>query len=1138
MRSDRKRGFCAPLLGLSPPSPHLADNRKATGGTFRPLSSHRRAFAKQPPLRIEGQTRQSFIEPFIGRAFRSVCVVPIVTVSCMESHPPPPVSFSPSRSPLARLPSAHSLIANLPPPSPSLFPELFCKIVSRHPERIAVSTLLLETPGEQFAGRAGRTSPLSDSPPPFNTPSSPSPFSSLYSETSYEELLRLGLHIAGFLHSHGIGREDLVALVMPKSHLFIASILGSWFVGAAFVPLDPGQSEAKLLTLLRAAPVKAIITRYEPLSLPDVPCFSIAEVIAHPTPLTAPAPLSPQSLAYLLFTAGSGGDPLGVLIEHGGLCAILQAQRDILALAPGDNFFWFVSHIFDASIANIGATLLSGATLHIPGIDTQESTLSQLAEMRARNITHTVLPPSLLPALSLEEIPDSLKTVVIGGEVCPPPCVQKWASRVRLINAYGLPEATICATMVDCSPEWNTPYIGEPLPGVLLRIVDDEDQEVLPGEAGELWIGGVGVARAYHNQPLLNQQRFLIADGQRWHSTGDLVVAHPDGKIAFIGRLDRQIKRRGILIQPEEIERAMLAQSGVRRAAVVERTLEGLTDADANGSTGELVGFYEMQPGGPSPEELRLHLKARLPEWMIPRRLIVLDDIPRTATAKTNLEALEAMPLDSHERVLPADPELRAITRLLRSCWGSVLGLTEVPSDVSFFHLGEGRVALPALIAAAHKRGLPLTTQLVEEAPTLEAQCRALKALNVDRHSHQWRRISEEAAHLPRVLFSSSYFASQSPKEGAIFITGASGAFGAHLLASLLSETTAPLVCIARGPHAKRRFEASIARFGVPGIDLNSPRLRVVAGDLQLYRFGLTRDDWSMLASSVTSIIHCGATVNLVSPFDALVPANIGSTRSVVELAILARAHITYLSSLAVFTHDKNPPPICDEDDPLETPRQLRTGYAATKVASERLLRNACAMEGIPLAIMRPGPLIGDTIRHTDSLPLLVRGLVQLGMIPEDIVNQCGIDAIPVSTATGLASQIAQSALHGTFHLSHPTPIPLSTLYSAITRQHSVDIVSRAQFTSWMEDTFDDELPSEAQFARDILLSPDEATPLLMPRHLSISQRTRGNTAPIASIAIPSEEEMVDEVVEKCLRGESLGRWCLKDVTPRQEESR
>lgn len=1010
----------------------------------------------------------------------------------MEANPPSPVSSPRPGSVLPDSLPRHSLIAHLPTPSPALFPELFCELVARYPDRIAVSTPLLESPGEQFSAAS-----LS---------------STLYSETSYEELLRLSLHIAGFLHARGIGREDIVALVMPKSHLFIASILGAWFVGAAFVPLDPRQPREKLLSLLRGAPVKAILTRYEPLSLQDVPCFSIADVVAHSTPLAAPLPLTPDSLAYLLFTAGSDGKPLGVLIEHGGLSATLQAQRDILALAPGDNFFWYVSHIFDASIANVGATLLSGATLHIPSIDAQESILSQLGEMRARNVTHTDLPPSLLPAIPPDEVPPSLKTVVIGGEVCPPSCVRQWASKVRLINAYGLPEATICATMAACTPEWSTPLIGEPLPGVRLRIVDDEGHDVLPGEPGELWIGGVGVARGYYNQPLLNQLRFSSSDGVRWHTTGDLVVAHPTGEIAFIGRLDRQIKRRGVLIRPEEIERAMLAHPGIRRAAVIERSLEVLDEAEGDATTGEVVGFYEIHPSGPAPEELRSHLKTRLPEWMIPRRLVIVDDIPRTTTAKTNLEALAALPLEQREQAPSMDPELRAITRLLRGCWQQVLGLSDVPDDISFFSLADDQSAVPALVTAAHKRGLPLTASLVEEAPTLSGQSRALKALNVDRHSHQWRRISEEAANLPRVIFSSSYFATQSPEERAILITGASGAFGAHLLASLRRVTTAPLICIVRGPHAKRRLEASIARSGVSGIDLNSESIRVVAGDLQLYRFGLTRDDWSMLASSVSSIIHCGATVNLVSPFDTLVPANIGSTRSVVELAILARAHITYLSSLAVFTHDKHPPTLCEEEDPLETPRQLRTGYAATKVASERLLRSACAMEGIPLAIMRPGPLIAESIRRSDSLPLFVRGLIQLGVIPDDIITQFGIDVIPVSSAAELAMHISLGALRGTFHLSHPTPIPLSTVYQAITREHPIEVVTRCSFNSLIDKDPADRLPDEAQFTRDILLAPHEATPLLIPRHVTISQRTR-DTASIAVRELPSGEEIVAEVV-------------------------
>lgn len=297
--------------------------------------------------------------------------------------------------------------------------------------------------------------------------------------------------------------------------------------------------------------------------------------------------------------------------------------------------------------------MLSGGTLLI---EDRESLLiddSFYKLLARRQVSYMDIPPSILKLMTPDMMPSSLKAIVIGGEVCPVDIVRQWASHgeIRIVNVYGPTEATVCTSLSVCSAEhWRRPLIGDPMTDVEYRVVDENLEEVRPGDSGELLIAGPCLARGYLNQPELTAKRFIELDGRRWYRTSDRIQVHKNGDLEFLGRIDRQVKVRGLLIEPEEIEARIKEHPEVARVAVLKR--KALAD-DARGRE-LLVAFIEPL----SMEQVEKNSLSRsvkeliqktLPSWLLPNRLEVLAELPLTITGKVDLSCLATMPLSAGE---------------------------------------------------------------------------------------------------------------------------------------------------------------------------------------------------------------------------------------------------------------------------------------------------------------------------------------------------------------------------------------------------------------------------------------------------------------------------------------------------------
>ncbi len=531
---------------------------------------------------------------------------------------------------------------------------------------------------------------------------------------TYAEVRRAVEVLAELLRPHVREAETLVALALPRSPDWVIGALAAWWAGAAFVPIDPAAPPQRRAFLLRdAAPAVVLTTEAHASLFADAGLPVLRSPPANSTTITRePLALAPNQLAYRIYTSGSAGQPKGVDVEHRGLVPLLRAQIDAFDLRPGDRALWLLSPAFDASLSDVGTTLLSGAALFIEAEDDLRDPDRLVRLLHRRSITHVDIPPSLLRLLDPESMPTTLRTLIIGGEPCPVETVRAWARRFRLVNVYGPTEATICSSLCVCdADEWREPLVGQPTPGVRYFLLGEDQQPLTGPGVGELAIAGVGLARGYHRLPERTARQFIHCAGERLYRTGDRVRRRADGEYVFLGRLDRQVKVNGQRVEPDEVEAVLLQHPGLRQAVVLQRRLgEGSARRDG------LIAF--LSPAGPTPTdaELRDFLSARLPPWMVPVRFVRLEELPRTATGKPDLSALAEWPLEASACGKAEDaPGVGELGELLRF----FLGVARIDWEASFQDHGGDSLTLLRVAQAAHARGLNLSPARLASARRL-----------------------------------------------------------------------------------------------------------------------------------------------------------------------------------------------------------------------------------------------------------------------------------------------------------------------------------------------------------------------------------------------------------------------------------
>lgn len=538
---------------------------------------------------------------------------------------------------------------------------------------------------------------------------------------SYTELDRRSNQLARRLQTLGVGPDTLVGLSVFRSIEMVVGLLGILKAGGAYVPIDPEYPQERVAFILKDSNPRVLLTQQSvkaglPAHTATTICLDTEWGTITALEATKPADnITASNLSYMIYTSGSTGRPKGALNHHRGVSNRLLWMQDRYGLTPADTVLQKTPFSFDVSVWEFFWPLLIGARLVIakPGGHQDPVYLAQLIQHERVTVLHFV--PSMLRTFLAEPTSSgctTLRHVICSGEALTYDLQEKFFARLpcELHNLYGPTEAAVDVTHWTCVRGSKSPIvpIGRPVANTRMYVLNEQLREVPSGAEGELHIGGVQVGRGYHNRPELTAEKFIpdpfSADpADRLYKTGDLARWMPDGNIEYLGRLDFQVKLRGFRIELGEIESALGLHPAVRQAVVI-----ALEEPDREK---RLIAYLTVRPGQRATvTELRDHLLARLPDYMVPALFVWLEEIPLSPNGKVDRRALPAPSTARPELAHPYAAASTDLERRLTVLWQEILKIDPIGIDDRFFELGGDSLGL----AQAHGR---LQTLLGREFP-------------------------------------------------------------------------------------------------------------------------------------------------------------------------------------------------------------------------------------------------------------------------------------------------------------------------------------------------------------------------------------------------------------------------------------
>ncbi|HLZ58497.1 MAG TPA: amino acid adenylation domain-containing protein [Ktedonosporobacter sp.] len=540
---------------------------------------------------------------------------------------------------------------------------------------------------------------------------------------TYRELNERANRLAHYLRRLGVGQEVFVGLCMERSFELFIALLAILKAGGVYIPLDPNYPLERFTYLLAdSSPLLVLIQEHlrarlpvgqaSLLSIEQLRPMLVKETVANPI-----GQVTAENLAYVIYTSGSTGQPRGVLIEHRGICNMILASIERFTITPTDRILQLASMSFDASVFETFMALCSGATLSIAPSHAVGSGEDLSAYLLQEEITVVAATPSTLDSLQSGDYP-SWRCVIVGGDKCSLPTMRRWSQGRDFYNAYAPTEATVYAVMHrKTSHEESALPVGLPIQNMQAYVLDEQQNPVPIGVVGEIYLGGVGLARGYFRQPEITSERFVPhpfsrEPGARLYRTGDLARYRENGTLEFVRRVDNQVKLRGIRIELGEIETILSQMDGIREILALVRE-------DKPGNQQLCAYVVSEQANQLTSSEVRAHAQTKLPIYMVPSAYIFLSAFPLDVHGKVDRKRLPP-PGQYEPDVVPYEAPCNETERILCEIWSQVLDLDQVGTRQNFFAIG-GHSLLATQVVSRIRSSLEvnLTLRALFEHPTV-----------------------------------------------------------------------------------------------------------------------------------------------------------------------------------------------------------------------------------------------------------------------------------------------------------------------------------------------------------------------------------------------------------------------------------
>ncbi|GIF46272.1 amino acid adenylation domain-containing protein/thioester reductase-like protein [Asanoa ferruginea] len=829
-------------------------------------------------------------------------------------------------------------------------------------------------------------------------------------QLTYRQLHARTHELAAHIAAHGVGPGDLVGVSVGRTPDLVATLLAVLRTGAAYVPLDPVYPPERIATMLDDARVRLLVAD----SAPDPRVAAAAPAILHLGQL-GPAPAKdhpdaadPDDRAYVIYTSGSTGRPKGVQIGHRALTNFLSSMVREPGLTAGDRMLAVTTVCFDIAVLELFGPLLVGGAVHLADADTARdghALCELIGRERPTVLQATPVTWKMLIAAGWGGSPGL--RAWCGGEALTRDLADGLRIRAEAVwNLYGPTETTVWSTVSRVVA--GAPItLGQPVANTRLYVLDDQLRPLPVGVPGELCIGGDGVADGYLDRPTLTADRFRqdpFADQGRLYRTGDLVRRTAGGALEFLGRTDHQVKIRGFRIELGEIEAVLAAAAEVGSAVVVARR----DDTEAT-----LAAYVTAAPGRTVDiGVLRAAAGRRLPDYMVPASVTVLDALPLTANGKVDRGALPAP-------ALTAEPTSRrpetVRERQLCALFGASLG-RDIGSDDDYFAAGGDSLRAVGLISAARDAGLVLTVADLFAAPTAARLAARLDGFAAPQEPVD---LVAEVSLAPEVVPRR-----RSPRH--VLLTGATGFLGAFLLHELAADPAVRVTCVVRSTDGLDRIRKNLRGYG----------LAEPTGNVDVRIADLAVDSAPTgLPERIDTIVHAAADVHFLRPYHQLAATNVGGTRRILEVAADTGAVVHHLSSMGVFGYAPRGAGRATADAPLPPPDRLVTGYQRSKWVAEGVCEVARS-RGIPVTIHRLARVSGaattGACQRDDFLWRILKGCVQIGGVPAD--TDLAFDLVPVDHAARAIADLVRLGTGGTHHQANPVPVTFTALVDQVRR--------------------------------------------------------------------------------------------------------